>query len=149
MKLVACVSEAFAHLSPHLAEVLLLAVEQGLKSVVLVVSEVEGTRQPLHQSLINEWDRWIRTAWATRSTGPLGPNLGPTGGPLFNQFVPTVPAPSPTRNTTNTNTLIESCVCRLFIFTSPPLCRMFEGCHVRTHPFRHPSRAVSSFVLLR
>ena len=54
MKLVACVSEAFAHLSPHLTEVLLLAVEQGLKSVVLVVSEVEETRQPLHQALINE-----------------------------------------------------------------------------------------------
>ena len=74
MKPVACVSEAFDHLSPKLAEVLLLAVEQGLKSVVLVVSEIEGIRQPLHQSLSNEneWDRWIRTAWATRSTGSTG-----------------------------------------------------------------------------
>ena len=33
MKLVTCVSETFAHLSPHLMEVLLLAVEQGLKTV--------------------------------------------------------------------------------------------------------------------
>ena len=68
------------------------------------------------------------------------------GGPLFNQFVPTVPAASPMRNTTNTNRLIESLVCRLFIFASPPLCRMVGGCHVRTYPFRHPSRAGSLSV---
>ena len=54
MKLAACVNEAFDYLSPKLEEVLPLAVEHGLKSVVLVVSEVEETRQPLHQALINE-----------------------------------------------------------------------------------------------